>query len=290
MLNEFDEFRAYTTPVKYEVSRKGDTGFLGRFTFDSLLNFEGLGRIFTILARGYMFQNPEPDIDRTRDALCAWCSIPESKNATPREEWQSKTDFRELHEEFPELVDRNGRGWFCRHVHGAAKFVLDHPDAVRKGYTEYAEAIRSKFDKMWRDKVVQFQVPIFSLTTKGAWTLRFDDILADALEQGPLQNYEIEVSDDLRQRVEELSGKKAAPYVCDLIAYYRAHQQEDSEWVILPVTSFDMYYGGSYFSKRILSTIPETILKRQNHVGTCRYRIAEDFRLTQELTGENAPL
>lgn len=279
MLNELDEFRAYTSPVKYEVSRKGDTGFLGRFTFESLLNFDGLGRIFTILARGYMFRTIEPDIDRTKAALCAWCSIPESKTAAPREEWQSKTDFRELHESFPELVDKNGRGWFCRHVHGVAKFVLDHPDAVRKGYTEYAEAIRSKFDKMWRDKVVQFQVPIFSLTTKGAWTLRFDDILADALEQGPLRNYEIAVSDDLRQRVEELAGKKAMPYVCDLIAYYRAHQQEDSDWVILPVTSFDMYYGGSYFSKRILSTIPETILERQNHVGTCRYRVAEDFRL-----------
>ena len=77
----------------------------------------------------------------------------------------------------------------------------------------------------------------------------------------------------------KLTGKKAAHYVCDLIAYYRAHQQEESDWVILPVTSFDMYYGGSYFSKRILSTIPETILERQNHVGTCRYRVAEDFRL-----------
>ena len=279
MLNELEEFRAYTTPVKYEVNRKGDTGFLGRFTFESLLSFEGLGRIFTILARGFMFQTPEPDIDRARAALCAWCSIPESKTAAPREEWQSKTDFRELHDACPELVDKNGRGWFCRHVHGAAKFVLDHPDAVRKGYTEYAEAIRRKFDKMWRGKVVQFQVPIFSLTTKGAWTLRFDDILADALEQGPLLNGEIAVSDDLRQRVEELTGKKAAPYVCDLITYYWAHQQEDSDWVILPVTSFDMYYGGSYFSKRILSTIPEAILERQNHVGTCRYRVAEDFRL-----------
>ena len=40
MLNELEEFKAYTTPVKYEVSRKGDTTFLGRFTFDSLLNFE----------------------------------------------------------------------------------------------------------------------------------------------------------------------------------------------------------------------------------------------------------
>ena len=53
MLNELEEFNAYTTPFKYEVSRKGDTTFLGRFTFESLLNFEGLGRIFTILARGH---------------------------------------------------------------------------------------------------------------------------------------------------------------------------------------------------------------------------------------------
>lgn len=66
MLNELDEFKAYTTPVKYEVSRKGDTAFLGRFTFESLLNFEGLGRILTILARGYLFRSVEPNIDHAR--------------------------------------------------------------------------------------------------------------------------------------------------------------------------------------------------------------------------------
>ncbi len=279
MLNELDEFKAYTAPVKYEVSSKGDTAFLGRFTFESLLNFEGLGRILTILARGYLFRSDEPNIDRARNALCAWCSIPDSKNTTPGKEWQSRTNFRELHEAFPELVDEHGAGWFYRHVHSVAEFVLDHPDQVRKGYSEYAEAIQSKFDKMWRDKVVQFQIPIFSLTTKGAWTLRFDDILADALEVGPLQNYAVAIPEELRQRIEKLTSKKAAPYVCDLIAYYHAHKQEDTDWVVLPVTSFDMYYGGSYFSKRILSTIPEAILERQNHVGTCRYRIAEEFRI-----------
>ena len=274
MRNELEEFKAYTAPVKYEVTRKGDTAFLGRFTFESLLSFEGMGRIFTILARGYL-----PDLDRARKALCAWCSIPDRKNATPKEEWQNLTDFRGLHEEFPELVDANGAGWFYRHVHRVAQFVLDHPDAVRKGYMEYAEAIQSKFDDMWRDKVLQFQTPIFSLSIKGAWTLRFDDILADALELGPLQNYEVTIPEELRQRVEKWAGKKAAPYVCDLIAYYHAHRTEDCDWVVLPVTSFDMYYGGSYFSKRILSTIPEEILERQNHTGTCRYRVADAFRL-----------
>ena len=64
-----------------------------------------------------------------------------------------------------------------------------------------------------------------------------------------------------------------------MIAYYHTHRGDDYDWVVLPVTSFDMYYGGSYFSKRILSTIPEEILERQSHMGTCRYRIAEDFLL-----------
>ena len=277
MLNELEEFRAYTTPVKYEVSRKGDTSFLGRFTLESLLNFEGMSRILTILARGYMFQSMMSDIDRARDALRAWCSIPDSKKATPRQAWQNKTDFRELHERFPELVDENGAGWFYRHVHGVAEFVLAHPDAVRRGYAEYAEAIQRKFDKTWRDKVLQFQTPIFSLNTKGAWTLRFDDILADAVEQGELRNYEVTIPAELQQRVEKTTSKKAAPYIRDLIAYYCAHKEEDCDWVVLPVTNFDMYSGSSYFSKRILPTIPESILQRQNHVGTCRYRITEVF-------------
>ena len=103
MLNELEEFKAYTTPVKYEVSRKGDTAFLGRFTFESLLNFEGLGRILTVLARGYL-----PDINRARNALCAWCSIPDSKNATPKEEWQNQTDFRGLHENWWMRTVRDG--------------------------------------------------------------------------------------------------------------------------------------------------------------------------------------
>lgn len=271
MLNELEEFWAYTSPVEYKVNSKGDTSFLGRFTFESLLNFEGMVRILTMIARGYMFRESKPNIEQARQALCAWCSIPDSKNATPREVWQSKSDFRELHTVFPELVDENGSGWFYCHVHRAAEFVLQNPSAVRKGYAEQAKVIQDKFDKMWRDKVVQFQVGIFTLTTKGAWTLRFDDILADAQEQGPLQNYNIPLSEELERSVLEQVDKKTAHYVFDLIRYYLAHKQEDTEWVVLPVSNFDMYYGGSYFSKRILHTIPETILIRQNHGPVCRY-------------------
>lgn len=272
MLNELEEFKDYTSPIEYKVSSKGDTSFLGRFTFESLLNFEGMVRILTILARGYMHQENTPNIDRARTALCAWCSIPDNKNATPREAWRSKSDFRELHDAFPEIVDENGGGWFYRHVHSVAEFVRQNPGTVRKGYAEQAKAIQGKFDKMWRDKVVQFQVGIFALTTKGAWTLRFDDILADALEQGPLQNYDIHLPKEVEQKVMAQVDKKTAPYVLDLIRYYLAHKQEDTQWVVLPVTNFDMYYGNTTFSRKILSTIPETILVRQSRGSLCRFR------------------
>ena len=43
---------------------------------------------------------------------------------------QSRTDYRELHEAFPKLVDENGCGWFCRHVHSVVDFVRDNSDTV----------------------------------------------------------------------------------------------------------------------------------------------------------------
>ena len=46
---------------------------MGRFTFDMLLDFEGLSRVLTIVARGYMWQGEEPDIERAARALRA-CS------------------------------------------------------------------------------------------------------------------------------------------------------------------------------------------------------------------------
>lgn len=186
MLNELEEFRAYTTPVRYMAKGKSDTTFLGRFTYDTILKFEGITRILTILAWGYMFQALDPDIEMARQDLCAWCSIPETEKATPRKEWQCGTDFRELQEQFPELVDEHGAGWFYRHAHNVAQFILENPESVRKGSEKQAQEIQEKFDKRWRDKVMQFQVPIFSSTTKGAWAIRFDDILADALELGAL--------------------------------------------------------------------------------------------------------
>ena len=132
MIDEREEFDAYTGPVVYDAQNKQDSAYLGRFTFDTLLKGEGLQRILTILARGYLWQAGKPDLDCARDALRAWCSIPDSKNAKPKEAWQYGTDFRQLHGAFPELVDEQGNGWFVRHVHGVRDFLKRHPEKVSK--------------------------------------------------------------------------------------------------------------------------------------------------------------
>ena len=51
MLNELAEFRAYTEPPIYKADSKRDTTYMGRFTMDMILDFNGLARVLTVLAR-----------------------------------------------------------------------------------------------------------------------------------------------------------------------------------------------------------------------------------------------
>ena len=277
MLNEIQEFLDYTTPVTYTAKAKADTTYLRHFTLDFFSSFDGLNRVLTIIARGYLFQIGEADVDRARRALLAWSSIPESKKATPKQEWQYRTDFRELHEEFPELVHKNGKGWLHRHAHGVEKFILKNAEQIDSRKVPQAEKIRKTFDAQWRTKVEQLQNSIFNSNTKGGWVFRFDDAIAEALELGPLRNYEITLPVELKQRIVQATSIKAAPYICDLISYYLAHRREDTDWIVLPVSGFDNFYCSSYFSKKVLGKIPETILVRQERSGISRYYITEEF-------------
>ena len=283
MLDELEEFRAYTEPTVYSAANKRDTTYMGRFTMDMILDFNGMARVLTVLARGYLFadadENPRDKIDYARRALCAWCSIPDKKKASPKEEWQFKSDFRELHGEFLELVDEDGMGWFCRHVHGIARFMKNNPDKVSKTAYGKADVIDKEFDAAWRKKVVQFQVPIFSQGTSGAWVLRFDDVLADALELGPLRNNSIDLPDDILDRMEALRPEKVpAEVIRTLVAYYIANKPEDSEWVVLPVTNFDAYFGSTMFSRKWLPAIPESIIMRERErLGVARFRASQSI-------------
>lgn len=172
MLNEREEFRAYTTFPDYVAENKYDSTYLGRFTYAMLTKHTGLTRILTVLARGYMWQNAEtPDTDRAYNALCAWCSIPDNNIVYPKKDWQDNTDFRRLHKAFPELVDVKGSGWFYRHVQNIICFSKDHRDKLSKKSLDSCAALEKGFDAAWRNKVLQYQVPLFTETTKGDWVL-----------------------------------------------------------------------------------------------------------------------
>lgn len=274
MLNEIEEFEAYTGGVNYCAENKYDSTYLGRFTCDMLIKFEGLSRVLTIIARGYMWDNgSEPQIDLARNALCAWCSIPDAKKAPPKKEGQSQTDYRELSKEFPELVDENGNGWFCRHVYRVVDFVRNNPGVVMKSAIDSCIRIQTGFNDAWRKKVMQFQIPLFSANTKGAWVLRFDDIITEAFEQGKLQNNEILLSPELLQKLSVATPKGVPESVLPtLVQYYLASKPEDSDWVVLPVINFDAYFGTTAFSRKWLGKLPETIMIREHGYGVCRYR------------------
>ena len=48
--------------------------------------------------------------------------------------------------------------------------------------------------------------------------------------------------------------------------------------MVLPVASFDAYFGTTAFSKKWLTKIPSVFMERQNqHFGVCRYRVREEW-------------
>lgn len=286
MLNEWQEFLDYTEPVEYQASGKKDTTWLGRFTFEALRDFSGMNRILTILARGFLFHDsggellpgdPRERIDYAHDGLCAWCSIPE-QDSTPKEEWQHRTDFAPLHDQFPKLIDEEGWGWFSRHFHRAMRFAASHPESVHKNYADCAGRLDKLFDQEWRSKVLQYQTKSLSTLTEGAWTIRFDDMMADALELGPLRCTEPELPTELEERLEQVRPEKMPSNVLPtLVAYYLTNRPEDSDWVVLPVTNFDCYFGNTNFGRKYLNLLPQEVIERSNSFGVSRYRVREEY-------------
>ena len=275
MINEQEEFEQYTGAPVYTAKNKQDSAYLGRFTFDMILKGEGMARVLTIIARGFYWRSG-CDADYTRRALCAWCSIPDTGKTAPKEDWQYPSDFRDLHDEFPELVNEHGGGWFYRHVHGIADFISCNPDWVSKAACANADIISTKWDEHWRKKVVQLQIPIFLPETKGAWVMRFDDVIADAAEQGALRGTDVVLPELLISAAAQLAPDVRPDVIEALVKYYIANKPDDSDWVVLPVSNFDAYFGTTSFSRKWLAMIPETVIERQKQcLGVSRYRLGE---------------
>jgi len=283
MTNEWNEFKAYTESPCYTVSDGKDTTFLGRFTSDMIREFSGLSRIFTILARGYIFHNadgsakdgdPYERIEYARRALCAWCSIPKRKKVTPVKEWQFDVCFAEHHEDFPELVDESGAGWYWRHVHAVANFVQKNKAFVNKRLHCLAERT-SEWEAEWEKKVRQYQVPLFSANTNAEWLLLFDTAVADALEVGPLRCESIILLPEQIERIEQMKPDGVPLKVMLVLTeYYLANKPADSDWVVLPVTNVEAYLGSSSLGRQYLAKLPPTFMERkETGFGVCLVRI-----------------
>lgn len=277
MLNEIAEFKAYTETPIYKRDNRNDNSFLGRFTCEGIQGFEGFPSVLTIIARGYMFKNGCADIEYARRAISAWCSIPDKDNLKEKEDWRFRTDFREYHNEFPELVSENGEGWFYRHLHNAMSFAIGNPDKFTAKEIEKYTLMDKNFDNTWRKKVTQMQYGTYDLNTKGAWILRFDDILSSALELGELKNKDFELSEEKIVRIADFTKVQSTANALEhLIKYYYANRQEDTDWVVLPVANFDAYFGSTSFSKKRLTELVKSgAIERENSYNVSRFRVNE---------------
>ena len=275
LLNEWEEFSAYTVFPEYKKD-----SYLGRFTLPMLLDILGFQRILTILARGYLFRDGRDGYDRidvARRALLAWCSLSgEKMKKAPDQENDPRlrVNFGEFAEEFPELVTPDGDGWLIRHVDNIIAFVEANPNAVRKGVVEKVQALKKGFHKQWANKLRQMQVPAFAPNTKGAWVLRFDDILADALEIGPLQSRDFDLPEETIRRITDLTPKGVPVEASVLLyKYYIANKEDDQEFVLLPQQNFNAWFGNTSFSQKWVGALNGKLIEKKVLDGVSKYRL-----------------
>ena len=143
------------------------------------------------------------------------------------------------------------------------------------GGKEGAGPLKKGFDEAWRDKLRQMQVPIFSPNTKADWPLRFDDIVADAMEEGPLRGEPVPLSAGELDALRAFTPKGVPETVLPaLVQFHRMNKPEDSDWVVLPVANFDAYFGTTTFGRKWLPALPETVIRRsESSYGVSRYMV-----------------
>lgn len=307
MLNEIEEFRAYTTFPAYKADRKNDTSYMGRFTFPMLLGFYGFQRILMILARGFLFEdggNGYDRIDYARRALLAWCSVSTGRTQTQKKtpnqtDSGNQTNYAVYHAEFPDLVDEAGDGWLIRHVENIVRFVEAHPNKVRKEAIENAASLKKGFRKFWAGKVDHLQAVPFSENTNGKWGLRIEDSLADALVLGPLKNRDFDLPEPMTRRLTEQTPKgvplevsvllckyymvqsnlsRPADGSCDtklgnLQAVSEAPEEAPLPFIVLPEQNVNASFGNTTFSQKWVYALTGPIIERKTADGVCKYRI-----------------
>ena len=209
MTNEWLEFKAYTDAPVFLAENKQSAAFIGRFTVRMIKQNKGFSRIFTVLARGYLFHNADGTIctddsyTRTEEArrfLCAWCSLP--YETVSNKVLKFHTSFPELHGEFANIVDENGAGWYYRYLHSLSAYIKKNKENVTKKLHCFAEKKTLKaIESTWANKLIQYQYSIYNNRFSADFPLLFDTAIADALVLGPLRTEAVELSDEALQKI-----------------------------------------------------------------------------------------
>lgn len=306
MLNEIEEFRAYTTFPAYKADRKNDTSYMGRFTFPMFLKFMGFQRILTILARGYLFSEGGGGYDRidyARRALLAWCSVSTGRTQTQKKtpnqtDSGNQTNYAIYHAEFPDLVDEAGDGWLIRHVENLLRFVGENTPSIRADALRNAAKLKN-FRTEWEKRVDHFQAVPFSKNIHGKWGLRIEDALADALVLGPLKNRDFDLPEFMICRLTEQTPKGVPPEVSVLLCKYymvqsnlsrpadgscdtqlenlqagsEAPEEAPLPFIVLPEQNVNASFGNTTFSQKWVYALTGPIIERKTADGVCKYRI-----------------
>lgn len=158
-------------------------------------------------------------------------------------------------------------------------FVKNNPDKFTTKDIEKYTLMDRNFDNAWRKKVTQMQYGTYDLNTKGAWILRFDDILSSALELGELKNKDFELTEETKLKIADFTKSPSTAYALEtLIKYYHANRQDDTDWVVLPVANFDSFFGSTSFSKKRLTELVKVgAIERENRYNVSRFRVNEVF-------------
>lgn len=165
---------------------------------------------------------------------------------------------------------------YCgQHIHSSFQIRMPYVKGIRDFFQENL----AEYERRWRIKVRQFQIPIFLENTDAMWQIRFDDVIANALTLGPLREMEAELTEQQKEKLLPYAqGEIKMEYLTTLVAFYTANKPEDSDWVVLPSTNFNCYFGSTVFSKKVLKEIAGKVIQRSDtSYGSGRYRVLEEF-------------
>ena len=276
MTNEWLEFKAYTDAPVFLAENKQSTAFIGRFTARMIKQNKGFSRIFTVLARGYLFHNadgtlrtddPYERIEKAREFLCAWCSLP--YETVSNKALAFHTSFPELHNEFPEIVDENGAGWYYRYLHSLSDYIKKNKENITKKLHCFAEKKTLKaIESTWANKLIQYQYSIYNNRSSADFPLLFDTAIADALVLGPLRTEAVVLPNEILQKIKAYGvNAKTERLMITLAEYYTANKEPDSDWVIIPRTNISAYLGSATYMESYESRMPEGFMEKKPEMG-----------------------